>query len=132
MSQVQQEISTAFTPDQGVSLPTNGDAFAPMVHAIQDGDEILVRATVICDSTVSKKPAFGEFTRNPDTGYYDVEIDYTVSVSQEDAYKVWYVQVLTNDVSAGDTLSVKQKGAPKTSRGTVVVVQSTTTTGDDQ
>ncbi|MCR9173380.1 MAG: hypothetical protein NXI10_12845 [bacterium] len=119
---LKKEITASFTFPEGSVGPFQEGTYAPLLHAFPYQGGSLIRAIVFCDPT-SLEPEFGPID-NVGGNQWTGEISYKEPVSQADGVQVWYLEYQDANIPADAEITINQSGGPKTSRGTVVVSQS--------
>lgn len=99
--------------------PSTGDTYAPMVTAYATGENSCkVRIVVITSAEIDILPSIGTFNRGV------LPVNYTTNNGVTGTPQAWYLE---GDVPVGSgdlTVQLVDGNPKKTSRGTVVIVQS--------
>lgn len=120
--------SNPFIFPETAATPLQNGTYAPLVTAtrLSNGTDVLVRAIVFTGMEPAEPPQFSsEKSTSGNTLMWG--IDFSTEVSNTESYQAWYLQDVLMNLPTDITdinLALSDGRPPKTSRGTVVVIQS--------
>lgn len=115
-------------------MPPSEGIYAPLVTAMRDEDNIVVlRVMVLTTTDIVTPPQFSpNGPQQLSEHKWEWDIEYATNEIGTDGYQAWYVEQSTAAIPAPSdgepvdiTVSLKDGNPRKTSRGTVVIIQST-------